>query len=171
VDRQITCGCGCGCGCGSTVTHGKRFVQGHNLRLQVQRPALERFSENVRYDIRTGCWLWTGAIADTGYGIFSQGDAVLISVHRWAYRKFRGPLRARCHLHHICERRACCNPDHLEQLSVRGHGNRHRSKRCQRGHWMHEGNYYYRPERRRRKVRPICLKCCQLRGSKQWLRK
>ena len=84
------------------------------------RPTLEeRFWAKVR-KTRT-CWLWTGAISDTGYGAFNRGSGRAnrdyISSHRFAYELVVGPIAEGLHLDHLCQVKACCNPAHLEPVT------------------------------------------------------
>lgn len=64
------------------------------------------------------CWIWSGSIGLNGYGrIRSRTRNLYISAHRLSYRWFRGPFRANEEIDHLCRRRSCVNPDHLEQVS------------------------------------------------------
>ena len=66
---------------------------------------------------RTGsCWLWKGAVDPTGYGRFSLGGAMLYA-HRYAYETFVEPIPASLEIDHLCRKRACVNPAHLQAVS------------------------------------------------------
>ncbi len=60
------------------------------------------------------CWLWTGAIANTGYGIFWTGKN-LTQAHRYQM----GLIPQGMQIDHLCRVRACVNPAHLEIVTQR----------------------------------------------------
>lgn len=64
------------------------------------------------------CWIWRRALDRYGYGKFTVGRRVR-KAHRWAWAALRGPLKSSQVLDHICRRRACCNPEHLEPITSR----------------------------------------------------
>lgn len=86
----------------------------------VSRPVEVRFWEKVRRNEATGCWEWIAARDDSGYGLFHVSvEAGRIRSHTWAYEAARGPVPAGLHLDHLCENKACCNPWHLEPVTVK----------------------------------------------------
>lgn len=76
--------------------------------------ALIRFFASITKD-EGSCWLWTRLLNRGGYGVFSFGGKN-VRAHRFAYRIFVGPLDDRHHIDHLCGRRACVNPMHLEAV-------------------------------------------------------
>jgi len=68
------------------------------------------------------CWLWTKANVH-GYGNFSQtkgGKGKSVSTyltHRIVYALTIGKIPEGLVLDHLCERRPCCNPCHLEPVT------------------------------------------------------
>lgn len=74
-----------------------------------------------------GCWLWTGALDETGYGVFNAGAATggrARLAHVWAYERFVGPVPTGLELDHVkakgCTNRNCVNyEDHLEPVTHR----------------------------------------------------
>ncbi|MFB8182628.1 HNH endonuclease signature motif containing protein [Streptomyces sp. NPDC055966] len=66
------------------------------------------------------CWVWTGYINSvTGYGNFGGRKAGTQLVHRIAYQYLVGPIPAGKHLDHLCRRRECLRPSHLEPVTPR----------------------------------------------------
>lgn len=68
-----------------------------------------------------GCWEWTGATYRGGYGHLQRtvaGVARSLSSHRYAYECIVGPIPNRYVLDHLCRNHACCNPEHLEPVTV-----------------------------------------------------
>jgi hypothetical protein len=65
------------------------------------------------------CWLWTGK-TDDGYGrtTLIKGSTSLYLVHRALFAIYKEPIRTGLVVDHICKIRACCNPDHLRQVTI-----------------------------------------------------
>ncbi len=63
-----------------------------------------------------GCWPWTGACDQDGYGIFwdgtyrENGSGHYVRVTRWTYEQFVGPIPARQQVLHHCDNPPCVNP-------------------------------------------------------------
>ena len=53
------------------------------------------------------CWIWQGALRNTGYGWYGRQLA-----HRFCYRMMKGPV-AGLVVRHTCDNRLCVRPDHL----------------------------------------------------------
>ena len=60
-----------------------------------------------------GCWLWTGAIGESGYGVFCRENGNAIGSHRIAWELCNGPIENSLFVCHKCDVRRCCNPAHL----------------------------------------------------------
>ena len=66
------------------------------------------------------CWVWTGCISPaTGYGYFGGRKAGTQLAHRIAYQYLVGPIPPGKHLDHLCRRRECLRPSHLEPVTPR----------------------------------------------------
>jgi hypothetical protein len=79
-------------------------------------PVWERFWSKVDRQGPTDCWLWTGALNDSGYGAIWDGER-LVYAHRLSWLFQGGKLPARFQLDHLCRTRACVNPAHLELVT------------------------------------------------------
>lgn len=68
------------------------------------------------YLTEAGCWEWKGMLNEGGYGVIKfnrrGSPEQAVGAHRMAYSLFRGDIGDLDVLHR-CDRRSCCNPDHL----------------------------------------------------------
>ena len=86
------------------------------------RTVYRRWCENIGPEDDTACWIWTGKRVHNGYGTFSYrvaGKRVYHYAHRYGYEALVGPIPPGLDLDHLCRRRDCVNPDHLEPVTRR----------------------------------------------------
>lgn len=77
-----------------------------------------RIWRKITVDPVTGCWLWCGYRASTGYGQTGwQGKTRL--VHRVVFLLLGGEIPPSLQLDHRCRVRRCCHPAHLDVVSPR----------------------------------------------------
>ncbi len=76
----------------------------------------EAFLERCIPEPNTGCWLWMGGFARSGYGILVLDGAKhrQLRAHRYSWMLFRGDLPDDLVIrHYVCANKACVNPAHL----------------------------------------------------------
>ena len=86
-----------------------------------------------------GCWEWTGARNQYGYGSMRGPNGATVSTHRFVWELHNGPIPAGLQLDHLCRNRACCNPCHLEPVTQQENIRRGRAAAkptCRLGHLM-----------------------------------
>lgn len=77
----------------------------------------ERFRSKIKL-LKSGCWYWTAAKNQDGYGKLTY-EGRFVYAHRLAYKLLAGQIPTHLELDHLCRRRACCNPFHLEVVTHR----------------------------------------------------
>lgn len=110
----------------------------------------QRFWKNVNVRPTTDeCWLWQGPLRRDGYaGIRAFGSNWL--AHRVAYALVVSSPERELTLDHLCRNKACVNPWHLEQVTLKANilrgGNAcarwARTTQCPRGHERGDANRY-----------------------------
>ena len=100
-------------------------------------PLAERLMSRVEKQA-DGCWLYTGCLHASGYGLLSAGGrkSPLLRAHRVSYELHVGPIPGGMHLDHLCRVRNCVNPTHLEPVTQAENNRRAGEARthCPHGH-------------------------------------
>jgi len=117
-----------------------------------------------------GCWLWNQKLTAEGYGLSRLGGKT-VWVHRFVYEKLVGPIPKGRVLDHLCKKKDCCNPRHLEPVTarenvIRGDGRagvNFKRTRCIHGHEFTKENTRIVQGKRR------CITCARKR-SRDWYR-
>lgn len=73
-----------------------------------------RFAAKV--EVEQGCWLWTGALTDRGYGSFRLNGSAR-RAHRVAYEAVHGEIAVGLEVDHLCHEIRCVNPEHLRAVT------------------------------------------------------
>jgi hypothetical protein len=75
----------------------------------------DRFHDKVMPEPNTGCWLWTGATKELGYGVIGLGrrEEGTAKAHRVAWKLYKGEIPEGMNVLHRCDMPACVNPRHL----------------------------------------------------------
>lgn len=83
----------------------------------------ERIESRIERIPEGGCWLWTGPLTRE-YGYLTWFGAT-VKVHLVVYRLLRKRPRKGLVLDHTCRNKCCCNPHHLEPVTVKENTRRH----------------------------------------------
>lgn len=78
-----------------------------------------------RIAVEGECWVWTGARHPAGHGIVYLGNGVWEYTHRVAYAVAHDGIPAGRVVHHECENKPCCRPDHLRAVTPKEHAAEH----------------------------------------------
>lgn len=103
------------------------------------RTTLARFMSRIDRRSETGCWIWTGALTDQGYGSFRAQQRTFLA-HRAMFVLWYGDVPAE--LDHLCRTPRCVSPEHLEPVTHRENvlrgtspsSERARATHCKNGH-------------------------------------
>lgn len=77
----------------------------------------EDLARHCHTEPETGCWIWTGAKTDKGYGRISRSRGSKrknFRAHRVSYELNKEPIPKNAIVMHTCDVPACINPEHLQ---------------------------------------------------------
>lgn len=95
--------------------------------------------DHYSVEVEGGCLDWVGTASGHGYGKISvQGEARY--AHRVAYEAYRGQIPPGMVVNHICQRRSCVNPDHLEVITQTENKQFMAAHRPSRGAYFHNAS-------------------------------
>jgi len=82
---------------------------------RLRKSLWDRFHEKFVPDPNSGCWLWTGATKEFGYGVIGLGhrEDGTAKAHRVAYQLYKGDIPSGMNVLHSCDLPCCVNPTHL----------------------------------------------------------
>ncbi len=80
------------------------------------RPGPEERFERFQRPGPNGCLDWTGSLMKNGYGSF-RVNGKTVYAHRFAVELSGRGIPKGMHVDHLCRRKCCVNPDHLEVVS------------------------------------------------------
>lgn len=107
-----------------------------------------------RIEKADGCWTWLGPHDKYGYGAIGAGGrgGRVLKVHALVYTMLVGEIPRGKEIHHKCENKGCCNPDHLVTLTRSEHisitprryvgRTGRKASHCIHGHPFDEANTY-----------------------------
>lgn len=101
---------------GYCASHYRMARMNGTLPLLPPKTWVDRYWEKVRKT--DSCWLWTGAIADTGYGTHGIDGKTKLA-HRIAVELDGRSIPKGMVVDHLCRVRNCVRPDHLEVVTFR----------------------------------------------------
>lgn len=77
----------------------------------------DRIEKHIHRVPESGCWIWMGELNRNGYGRVAFGGKRRM-VHRLVYTLLVRAVADELVHDHLCRVRCCCNPAHLEPVTV-----------------------------------------------------
>lgn len=121
----------------------------------MKKNLVDNFWSKVDIKGNSECWQWKGGTSRKGYGRFHPHPNFIIYAHRMAYILTFGEIPSGLTINHKCFNTSCCNPAHLEPMTLlenvryskrngSGSGIRQLEKtHCPKGHPYNEENTHY----------------------------
>lgn len=83
--------------------------------MMINKSLWDRFHDKTMPEPNTGCWIWTGAVKELGYGVIGLGTRKqgTAKAHRVSYMLYKGEIPNGLSILHSCDNPWCVNPDHL----------------------------------------------------------
>jgi len=75
----------------------------------------DRFEEKI-FIAPDSCWLWLAGINSDGYGHFHAEEKTQYA-HRFSYKLAGNDIPDGMQIDHLCRKRSCVNPHHLELVT------------------------------------------------------
>lgn len=118
------------------------------VSIRADMPNLVNFWSNVSVLTPGECWRWDGYLSSAGYGQWHPAKGDKRQAHRVAYEDMVGPIPEGLVIDHLCRVRSCCNPAHMEPVTIGENVMRGETmpavyaarEVCIRGHALVEGN-------------------------------
>jgi hypothetical protein len=83
--------------------------------MAIPKSTLDNFV--ARVTVSGDCWLWSGALTEKGYGVLTISGKHRVRAHRWAYEQAFGSIPDGMVIDHLCRRRSCVFPGHLNAVT------------------------------------------------------
>ena len=125
----------------------------------------EHLQRRIHPDPQNNCWICKCDPKNLYPRIFWNGRRY--QVHRFVYQCLIGPIPEGKQMHHVCKNKHCCNPGHLEILTLREHllktpSTFKRLSLCKKGHEFSQENTRIGPDGRRR------CRICLNKANRRW---
>lgn len=78
---------------------------------------MQRLMRSISVSIDTKCWNWQKCQDGYGYGVV-RVNTIGYRVHRLVFALCVGEIPEGLVLDHLCRNRLCCNPRHLEPVTI-----------------------------------------------------
>lgn len=124
-------------------------------------------------ELEETCLIWTGGFFNTGYPTLSVNNKTLL-VHRWVYMVVNGidEVPSELEVDHVCRRRDCLRPSHLELVTSLENQIRGREARthCRNGHEFSPENTRMVKNKKGEYTRRLCVICRQS-SNREYMRR